>query len=68
MYTPAAEAARRIADAILDDATPLRAGCDDMSEGMLTAWRNAESDEAWMRPISLVVAVRRARRRDASEG
>src|SRR6478736_3178881 len=35
MYTPAAEAARRIADAILDDAAPLRGGCDQLSEGML---------------------------------
>jgi NAD(P)-dependent dehydrogenase (short-subunit alcohol dehydrogenase family) len=51
MYTPAAEAARRIADAILDDDAPLRAGCDDLSEGMLTGWRNAASDEAWMRPL-----------------
>jgi len=51
MYTPASEAARRIADAILDDDAPLRAGCDDMSEGMLAAWRNAASDEAWMRPM-----------------
>ena len=51
MYTPPAEAARRIADAILDDDAPLRVGCDDLSEGMLTGWRNAESDEAWMRPL-----------------
>jgi NAD(P)-dependent dehydrogenase (short-subunit alcohol dehydrogenase family) len=51
MYTPAPEAARRIVDAILDDDAPLRAGCDDMSEGMLTAWRNSASDEAWMRPM-----------------
>ena len=51
MYTPAPEAARRIADAILDDDTPLRAGCDDLSEGMLAAWRNSASDEAWMRPM-----------------
>jgi NAD(P)-dependent dehydrogenase (short-subunit alcohol dehydrogenase family) len=51
MYTPAPEAARRIADAILDDDAPLRVGCDDMSEGMLTAWRNAASDEAWLRPL-----------------
>ena len=51
MYTSPAEAARRIADAILDDNAPLRAGCDDMSEGMLTAWRNSASDEAWMRPL-----------------
>jgi hypothetical protein len=51
MYTPAAEAAGRIADAILDDAAPLRVGCDQLSEGMLTAWRNSASDEAWMRPM-----------------
>jgi NAD(P)-dependent dehydrogenase (short-subunit alcohol dehydrogenase family) len=51
MYTPTAEAARRIADAILDDDAPLRAGCDDLSEGMLTGWRNAASDEAWMKPL-----------------
>ncbi|MGO9876903.1 MAG: SDR family NAD(P)-dependent oxidoreductase [Acidimicrobiia bacterium] len=51
MYTPAPEAARRIADAILDDDAPLRVGCDNMSEGMLSAWRNATSDEAWMRPL-----------------
>ena len=41
MYTPAAEAARRIADAILDDDGPLRYGCDDMSEGMLAGWRRS---------------------------
>ena len=51
MYTPADEAARRIADAILDDDGPLRYGCDDMSEGMLDGWRTAASDEAWMRPM-----------------
>lgn len=51
LHTPAAEAARRIADAILDDDAPLRVGCDDMSAGMLGAWRNAASDEAWMRPL-----------------
>ena len=51
MYTPAAEAARRIVDAICDDDGPMRYGCDDMSEGMLTAWRGAESDEVWMRSM-----------------
>jgi len=51
MYTPAAEAARRIADAILDDDAPLRVGCDDLSEGMLQGWRKAGSDEAWLRPM-----------------
>jgi NAD(P)-dependent dehydrogenase (short-subunit alcohol dehydrogenase family) len=51
LYTPAEEAARRIADAILDDDGPLRYGCDDMSEGMLEGWSTAASDEAWMRPM-----------------
>ena len=51
MYTPAAEAARRIADAIIDDDATLRVGSDDLSEGMLEGWRNAGSDEAWLRPL-----------------
>jgi NAD(P)-dependent dehydrogenase (short-subunit alcohol dehydrogenase family) len=51
MYTAPAEAARRIADAILDDDAPLRVGCDDLSEGMIKGWRNAGSDEAWLRPM-----------------
>ena len=51
MYTPTDEAARRIADAILDDDAPLRVGCDDLSEGMLTAWRSSASDEAWMQSL-----------------
>ena len=51
MYTPAEEAARRIADAILDDDGPLRYGCDDMSEGMLTGWRSVASDDDWLRPM-----------------
>ena len=33
--TPAAEAARRIADAILDDAGPLRVACDDVGQAMI---------------------------------
>jgi NAD(P)-dependent dehydrogenase (short-subunit alcohol dehydrogenase family) len=33
--TPAAEAARRIADAILDDAAPLRIACDEVGAGMI---------------------------------
>jgi len=33
--TPAAEAARRIADAILDDASPLRIACDDVGAGLI---------------------------------
>jgi NAD(P)-dependent dehydrogenase (short-subunit alcohol dehydrogenase family) len=48
--TPTAEAARRIADAILDDDAPLRVGCDLLSIGMLESWR-ASSDEELMRPM-----------------
>jgi NAD(P)-dependent dehydrogenase (short-subunit alcohol dehydrogenase family) len=33
--TPAAEAARRIADAILDERAPLRVACDDLGAGMI---------------------------------
>ncbi|MFA5883978.1 MAG: SDR family NAD(P)-dependent oxidoreductase [Acidimicrobiia bacterium] len=50
MVTPAADAARLIADAILDDAAPLRVGCDPLSIGMLDAWRQA-SDEEFMSGI-----------------
>jgi NAD(P)-dependent dehydrogenase (short-subunit alcohol dehydrogenase family) len=42
-YTPAPEAARRIADAILDDDGPLRYGCDDLSEGMLAGWQSTDN-------------------------
>jgi len=46
-YTPAAEAARRIVDAICDDDGPLRYGCDDLSEGMLAGW-NATDNARWV--------------------
>jgi NAD(P)-dependent dehydrogenase (short-subunit alcohol dehydrogenase family) len=46
-YTPAAEAARRIVDAICDDDGPLRYGCDDLSTGMLSAW-NATDNAQWV--------------------
>jgi len=36
MVTAPTEAARRIADAILDDASPLRVACDPMGEAMLS--------------------------------
>jgi hypothetical protein len=45
-YTPAQEAARRIVDAICDDDGPLRYGCDDLSEGMLSGW-NATDNTQW---------------------
>ena len=46
-YTPAAEAARRIVDAICDDDGPLRYGCDDLSEGMLAGW-NSTDNARWV--------------------
>ena len=46
-YTPAPEAARRIVDAICDDDGPLRYGCDDLSEGMLTGW-NTTDNARWV--------------------
>ena len=46
--TEADVAARAIVDAILDDASPLRVGCDPLGAGMLEAWRTAE-DERWQR-------------------
>ena len=48
MYTPAPEAARRIVDAICADNGPLRYGCDDLSEGMLTGW-NTTDNAQWVR-------------------
>jgi len=40
MKTSTADAANDIADAILDDESPLRVGCDPMSVAMIEAWRN----------------------------
>ncbi len=40
-----AEAAARIADAILDDTGPMRYGCDPLSVGLLDLWRRSD-DEA----------------------
>jgi NAD(P)-dependent dehydrogenase (short-subunit alcohol dehydrogenase family) len=50
MITTTEDAARAIADAILDDESPLRVGCDPLSVGMLDAWR-AQPDEAWMQSM-----------------
>jgi hypothetical protein len=47
-YTPAAEAAHRIVDAICADDGPLRYGCDDLSEGMLAGW-NGTDNAQWVR-------------------
>ena len=50
MVTSTADAARLIADAVLDDAAPLRVGCVPLSLGMLDAWRQT-SDEDFMGAI-----------------
>lgn len=54
--TSAADAARSIADAILDDTGPLRHGCDPLGRGMLEGWRKAE-DEEWMRSMLASFAI-----------
>lgn len=48
--TSAADAANAIADAILDDDSPLRVGCDPLAVGMLQGWR-ASSDEDFMQAM-----------------
>jgi NAD(P)-dependent dehydrogenase (short-subunit alcohol dehydrogenase family) len=48
--TPVASVATAIADAILDDAAPLRVAPDPMGAGLLDAWRKSD-DEAVMRPM-----------------
>jgi NAD(P)-dependent dehydrogenase (short-subunit alcohol dehydrogenase family) len=50
MITSPEAAARAIADAILDDASPLRVGCDPLGVGLLEAWRTS-SDEVLMRAM-----------------
>src|SRR5262249_9110130 len=45
MIQPAADAARLIVDAIVDDDGPMRYGCDPMSIGMIDAWRRSTDEE-----------------------
>jgi NAD(P)-dependent dehydrogenase (short-subunit alcohol dehydrogenase family) len=45
METPPEDAARAIADAILDDTSPLRCACDPLGRGLLDSWRE-QGDEA----------------------
>ena len=47
---PTAEAAKTIVDAILDDESPMRIGCDQLSISMIEAWRQ-QGDEAWMQSL-----------------
>jgi NAD(P)-dependent dehydrogenase (short-subunit alcohol dehydrogenase family) len=48
--TSTADAAAAIADAILDDSSPLRVGCDPLAVGMIEGWR-ASSDEDFMKAM-----------------
>jgi NAD(P)-dependent dehydrogenase (short-subunit alcohol dehydrogenase family) len=48
--TPVERAVAAIADAILDDAAPLRVAPDPMGAALLAAWRG-QDDEAAMRPL-----------------
>jgi NAD(P)-dependent dehydrogenase (short-subunit alcohol dehydrogenase family) len=50
LATAADRVASSIADAILDDAAPLRVAPDPMGAGLLSAWRK-QDDEAGMRPM-----------------
>ncbi|MFM8411506.1 MAG: SDR family NAD(P)-dependent oxidoreductase, partial [Alphaproteobacteria bacterium] len=59
LVTPAAEAARRIAEAILDDSAPLRVACDPLGEAMLGATDPA-STEARLRAFVEGIAPKRS--------
>lgn len=48
--TSTADAARAIADAVLDDDAPLRVACDPLASGLLDAWRTT-TDEALMQAM-----------------
>lgn len=45
-----AATAAAIADAVLDDAAPLRSACDEMGRELLEGWRRS-GDESWMRQM-----------------
>jgi NAD(P)-dependent dehydrogenase (short-subunit alcohol dehydrogenase family) len=51
-------AARAIADAIVNDAAPLRNACDPTGAGLLAGWR-AASDEDWLRAMLAAFGVER---------
>ena len=44
LVSPAADAAVLIVDAILDDAGPMRYGCDPLSVGLLDMWRQSDDE------------------------
>lgn len=47
------DAARAIADAILDDHAPLRNSCDPMGAGLLAAWRDSDDETMMSGMLSL---------------
>lgn len=50
LTAPPAQAAAAVVDAVLDDQSPLRVGCDELSVGLLAGWRS-QPDEDWMRAL-----------------
>jgi NAD(P)-dependent dehydrogenase (short-subunit alcohol dehydrogenase family) len=58
--TPPEVAAAAIADAILDDAAPLRNACDPMGEGLLRAWRSHDDETAMAGLLALFAPERDA--------
>jgi NAD(P)-dependent dehydrogenase (short-subunit alcohol dehydrogenase family) len=60
--TPPEDAARAIADAIVDDESPLRVACDPMGAGLLDAWR-ATDDETLQAPMRALFGSTRKPRR-----
>jgi len=57
MITSTEDAARAIADAVLDDDAPLRVGCDPLGIGLIEAWRTTPDEDlmqammsAWITP------------------
>lgn len=50
LNTPAAHAASAVADAIVDDGSPLHVGYDELSVNLLAGWRS-QPDEDWMRAM-----------------
>jgi NAD(P)-dependent dehydrogenase (short-subunit alcohol dehydrogenase family) len=55
MIQPAADAARLIVDAILDDDGPMRCGCDPMGSGLIDAWRRSSDEEMMLGMLEQLV-------------
>ena len=55
MIQPAADAARLIVDAILDDGGPMRYGCDPMGTGLIDAWRRTTDEEMMLGMLEQMV-------------